>query len=216
MTLEDIFRKHGTDKVDMHHYAPHYERHLGHFQDRRLEMLEIGVGLGQSLAAWKEYFPHALSIVGLDIDPKDLPFAVYRGHQADPVTIGMMLQFHETGFDVIIDDGSHRSEDVIPTLMMLWKYVRPNGVYVIEDIQTSYWPSFGGAAHSLTAMGFLKSLVDGLNWEERDQPHYSSTRFDREILGISFYHNIAFIQKGNNQEGSNLMNRNCCPWEKPV
>lgn len=90
--------------------------------------------------------------------------------------------------------------------MMLWKHLAPNGVYVIEDLQTSYWPSFGGGP--LTTMDFLKGLVDGLNWEERERPGYSSTRFDRELLGISFYHNIAFLQKGNNQEGSNLLVNN--------
>jgi hypothetical protein len=212
MSLEDIFRKHGTDKVDIHHYAPHYERHIGDFQFREFEMLEIGVGLGQSLTAWKEYFPLA-KIMALDIDPKDYPpFKVYQGHQADPRIIAEITKFHGP-FDVIIDDGSHRSEDTIATLVMLWQFLTPNGVYVIEDTQTSSWPSFAGAAHSLTTMSFLKGLVDGLNWEEKDQPFYSPTRFDRELLGISFYHNIAFLQKGDNQEGSNLMNHNICPWK---
>jgi hypothetical protein len=213
MSLEDIFRKHGTDKVDMHHYAPHYERHLWHLQNDHIDLLEIGVGLGQSLTAWQEYFPHA-NICALDIEPKELPFTVYQGHQAEVLTLAEMIKFHEEGFDVIIDDGSHRGEDVIPTFMMLWKYLKSNGVYVIEDTQTSYWPSFAGSVQPgpLTAMGFLKELIDGLNWEERDQPWYSPTRFDREILGISFYHNIVFIQKGNNQEGSNLMFHNTCPW----
>ena len=150
-------------------------------------------------------------MVALDIDPKpDLPFTVYQGHQADPRIIAEITKFHGP-FEVIIDDGSHRSEDVIPTLLMLWQFLSPNGIYVIEDTQTSHWPSFG-AGHALTTLDYLKSLVDGLNWEEFDRPWYSPTRFDRELLGISFYHNIAFLQKGNNQEGSNLMDRNRCPW----
>ena len=130
MTLEEIFRKHGTDKVDMHHYAQHYERHLSRFLPRNFQMLEIGVGLGQSLAAWSEYFP-LVNIVALDIDPKpDLPFTIYQGHQADPRIIAEITKFHPT-FDIIIDDGSHRSEDVIPTLLMLWQFLAPNGIYVI-------------------------------------------------------------------------------------
>ena len=215
MTLEKIFRKHGTDKVDMHHYAQHYERHLGHLRVESFEMLEIGVGLGQSLAAWQEYFPR-VRLCALDIDPKpDLPFKVYQGHQADPRIIAEITKFNGP-FEVIIDDGSHRSEDVIPTLLMLWQFLAPNGIYVIEDTQTSHWPSFAGAGHSLTTLDYLKSLVDGLNWEEYDRPWYSPTRFDRELLGVSFYHNIAFLQKGNNMEGSNLMDRNRCPWKDPT
>lgn len=215
MTLEEIFRKHGTDKVDMHHYAQHYERHFAEFRARNnetIDMLEIGVGLGQSLTAWQEYFPCA-QIVALDIDPKpDMPFRIYQGHQADPRIIAEITKFHGP-FEIIIDDGSHRSEDVIPTLLMLWQFLAPNGIYVIEDTQTSHWLSFG-AGHALTVLDYLKSLIDGLNWEEFDRPWYSPTRFDRELLGISFYHNIAFLQKGNNMEGSNLMSRNRCPWTK--
>lgn len=219
MSLEDIFRKHGTDKVDMHHYAQHYERHLGHLLSytHYFDLLEIGVGHGQSLAAWKEYLPFA-NIFGLDYEKKDLPFVVYHGHQEDVVTIAKIVDKHPSGFKVIIDDGSHSSEDVIKTLLMLWPSVTPNGIYVIEDLQTAYWPSFAGSPwpNQLTSMSFLKGLVDGLNWEEKEQPFYNPTLFDRTLLGISFYHNIAFLQKGNNMEGSNLMYQNCCPWSKPI
>ena len=214
MSLEDIFRKHGTDKVDMHHYAQHYERHFGRMKP--MNLLEIGVGHGQSLAAWTEYFP-GTSIYGMDVEDKShIPFTIYRGHQADPRAIGKMLDNHPNGFEIIIDDGSHSSEDTIATLLMLWPSVTPNGVYVIEDLQTSYWPSFAGSPwpNLRTSMQFLKSLVDGLNWEEIEQPFYNPTLFDRTLLGISFYHNIAFLQKGNNLEGSNLMSRNICPWLK--
>lgn len=218
MSLEDIFRKHGTDKVDMHHYAQHYERHLGHLQGHTFDLLEIGVGHGQSLGAWLEYFPFAM-VRGLDYEDKThLPYAVYRGDQGDPRVIAELMNCHPAGFEVIIDDGSHSSEDVIKTLLMLWPSVTPNGIYVIEDLQTAYWPSFAGSPwpNQLTSMSFLKGLVDGLNWEEKEQPFYNPTLFDRTLLGISFYHNIAFLQKGNNMEGSNLMHRNCCPWSKPT
>jgi hypothetical protein len=105
---------------------------------------------------------------------------------------------------------------VIKTLLMLWPHVTPNGVYVIEDLQTAYWPGFAGSPwpNPTTSMSFLKGLVDGLNWEEKEQPYYNPTLFDRTLLGISFYHNIAFLQKGDNREGSNLMDRNRCPWPK--
>lgn len=214
--LEDIFRACGTDKVDMHHYAQHYERHLGHLRISEMHLLEIGVGHGQSLAAWDIYFQSA-KVFGLDVEPKDLR-NVYLGNQGDPRVIAELMKNHPAGFEVIIDDGSHSSEDVIKTLLMLWPLVTPNGVYVIEDLQTAYWPSFAGSPwpNQMTSMSFLKGLVDGLNWEEKEQPFYNPTLFDRTLLGISFYHNIAFLQKGNNMEGSNLMHRNCCPWSKPI
>ncbi len=135
MTLEEIFRKHGTDKVDMHHYAQHYERHLRHLRSNKFRMLEIGVGLGQSLAAWEDYF-RAAEVIGLDIDPKELPFAIHRGHQADPRVITAIVNVYDR-FEVIIDDGSHRSEDVIPTLLMLWQFLSPTGIYVPKHVEPS-------------------------------------------------------------------------------
>ena len=42
-------------------------------------------------------------------------------------------------FDVILDDGSHVPEHQILTINKLWDLVKPGGVYIIEDIETSYW-----------------------------------------------------------------------------
>ena len=83
-------------------------------------------------------------------------------------------------------------------------------------LHVSSWAALLAGIVALLIPQVLKSLVDGLNWEEFDRPWYSPTRFDRELLGISFYHNIAFLQKGNNQEGSNLMSQNRCPWPRPA
>ena len=86
------------------------------------------------------------------------------------------------------------------------QYVKVGGWYIIEDLQTSYWPNHGGKLHDLnsplTSIGFLKSLVDGLNWQEIHQPTYVPSAFEQEITGIHFYHNLAFLKKGSNNEGS--------------
>ncbi len=54
-------------------------------------------------------------------------------------------------------------------------------------------------------MGYFKNLVHGVNYEERFSRRDSPTYYDRNILGISFYHNIIFIEKGPNTEGG-------APW----
>ena len=76
---------------------------------------------------------------------------------------------------------------------------------MIEDLQTSYWPQFGGSSEEdadFTSIAFLKRLVDNINYEERDVTNYFPTDLDETIVGLSFYKNIAFIQKGDNHEGS--------------
>ena len=43
-----------------------------------------------------------------------------------------------TGYDIVIDDGSHIPRHMLLTFRHLWPYVRPGGVYIIEDIAFSY------------------------------------------------------------------------------
>ena len=40
-------------------------------------------------------------------------------------------------FDIIIDDGSHWDECQQKTLQNLWKFVKPGGFYIIEDVTTT-------------------------------------------------------------------------------
>ena len=61
------------------------------------------------------------------------------------------------------------------------------------------------AAH--TSMNFFKSLIDGLNHEEFAAPIRDPDYFDRHIVGMHFYHNLIFIEKGENNEGSNVIKR---------
>ena len=220
--LAQLATEHGSDKWNGHWYAGPYATHLESLRQEPITLLEIGIGGygdpeagGASLRMWRDYFPNA-QIVGLDYYDKS-PHAgerirVYKGSQADPVAIARMLNDFPGGFDVIIDDGSHQNEHVIASLYMLWQYVKPEGWYIVEDLQTAYWPNHGGRISDLnspqTSMGVLKSLVDALNWEERHQPTYQPSSFDTTLTGLHFYHNLAFLKKGNNREGSTEVKAN--------
>ena len=108
-------------------------------------------------------------------------------------------------FDVIIDDGSHRSEHIRATFAILFPLLTPNGVYVVEDVQTSYWPERGGSEDiddPNTSMALLKSLCDGLNYEEFVDESYEPTYSDLHVVGVHFYHNMVVIEKGTNLEGT--------------
>lgn len=216
--LAELAVRWGTDKWGaMHQYPVHYQRHFGPLADRRLTILEIGVGGysdagngGQSLRMWKQYFPRAV-IHGLDIEDKsrfEQPrIVVLRGDQSDDGALRAIAEEHGP-FDIVIDDGSHRSPHVIGSFTTLFPYVRPEGWYVVEDLHGSYWkPLFGGSDEDLGdpayTVGFLKTLIDGLNHEEFLRPEARWTRpSDTTIKGLHFYHNIAFIEKGANREGS--------------
>ncbi len=207
----------GTDKEGAHSYADAYEHHLGHLRGEPITLLEIGIGGyadpglgGASLRMWKEYFPFA-RIVGLDIEDKSSlaedRITILRGDQADRAFLGRIALEHGP-FDVVIDDGSHRCKHVIASFGALFPHLTENGIYAIEDLQTSYWETYGGSSgpdRTGTSMTMLQSLVDGLNYAEFDIPSYEPTYTDRWVRSATFYHNLAFIQKGPNLEPSHLL-----------
>jgi hypothetical protein len=74
----------------------------------------------------------------------------------DESFLGKVLE--ETGpLDIIIDDGSHINRDVLTSFHYLFPGLRTGGFYVIEDLQTAYWPGYGGSSDDLggacTSMG---------------------------------------------------------------
>jgi len=199
-----------TDKWNYHWYVQHYETHFHSIRNHKLNLLEIGIGGydnptlgGESLRMWKAYFPSA-QIYGLDIEDKsshaERRIKVFQGSQVDEELI-KTISSSAGGFDIVVDDGSHRNEHVIRTFQILFPLLRVPGIYVIEDTQTSYWPSYGGGDRSeRTAMGFLKSLVDGLNYREFSADSYQPSYFDRHIVSVHFYHNLVFVYKGLNND----------------
>jgi demethylmacrocin O-methyltransferase len=47
-------------------------------------------------------------------------------------------------FDIILDDGSHINDDVIQSFKIMFPKIRKGGVYIAEDLQTSYWSNHYG------------------------------------------------------------------------
>lgn len=200
----------GTDKWGSHWYTQHYQRYFRPLKDKPLNVLEIGVGGyessdegGESLRMWKAYFRKS-QIVGIDLYDKthlrEHRIDIRQCDQTDSETL-LRLSSEYGGFDIIIDDGSHWNEHVIKTFQILFPVLRQDGIYVVEDTQTAYWPTCGGGVGSPSnSMSFFKKLVDGLNHVEYPIEGYEPDYYDRNIVEIAFLHNLIFIRKGNNDE----------------
>lgn len=209
-SLDQLATLQGTDKNNAHYYTPHYNFHFRHLRWRPLTLLEIGVGGydwpqlgGDSLRMWRCYFPLA-SINGVDIYDKSfhqnrwLGIRTFQGSQDDPDFLeGVIRRIGRP--HIIIDDGSHEPTQTMRTFELLFPSLRRGGVYVIEDLQTSYWPE--ASSRSIEA---LKQLIDGLNHTE--QPDWQPTRngFETQIRSMHFYHNLCFIHKDTNKDPSNI------------
>jgi hypothetical protein len=216
--LTKLAKIYKTDKWGDHFYTPHYTTHFKKFKYKKIILLEIGVGGnenprlgGGSLRMWKKYFPKG-KIFSIDIYDKSFHeekrISIYKGSQIDkPFLMNLVAKTSKP--DIIIDDGSHFNKHVIETFGVLFPMLKEGGIYVIEDVQSSYWPYFGGDNHDLnnpnTTMNFFKKLTDSLNYKEFIKPDYQPTYFDENIISIHFYHNLIFIYKGRNDENSNVI-----------
>lgn len=170
-SLETLYGNHrGKVSQRWESYLSVYDRTFGPRRQDPLRMLEVGVQNGGSLELWARYFPHADVLVGNDIDPRchELTFDDPRvrlvvGDITD-AEVQREVASHAERFDIIIDDGSHRSADIIAGLVALFPVLEVGGVYVIEDLHCSYYASYGGGLFTQrSAMSFLRRLVDVIN-----------------------------------------------------
>jgi hypothetical protein len=219
--LTALAERYGSDKWNCHWYAQHYDFHFSKYRTRPVSLLELGIGGyadptlgGQSLRMWKAFFPLG-RVVGLDIFEKfahvEDRIVIYQGSQVDRHVLRRIID--DCGpFDIIVDDGSHESAHVIASFEYLFTHgLAANGIYAVEDLQTSYWRRFGGSEdldNRKTSMAYFKRICDRLNWREWHKPGYRPNYFDEHVVSLHFYHNLVFVYKGENTEESNLVQGN--------
>jgi hypothetical protein len=171
--LTGIAEKYDTDKK-IHGYIPFYELYLSRYRFRSGRFLEIGVYQGESLKLWKDALPQYV-VEGVDIQEKpDVAAKVYVGDQADR---GFLARLPE--YDIIIDDGGHRSKEQIISLV---SKIQSTCLYVIEDLHTSYpelYPNYH-APGEITCLDYLLQYP-GL------RPDYISTSEHERLAGKKIY-----------------------------
>jgi hypothetical protein len=199
-----------TDK-GQHGYLPYYRRHLGPLRWQRLLAFEIGVGLyesrtaGGSLPIWRDYLLRS-RIVGIDIYPKDVAWgrrvAFAQADQNDPEQLQAVVDQHGRP-DVVIDDGSHIGRHIVTSFRHLWPLLKPGGVYVVEDLSTTYAPDFEGGhpAPSVSGVGLVQQLVNELQVDDPAfvmYPHHATApvpEYGGGVAAVYAYPGIVFIEK---------------------
>ncbi|HUX82751.1 MAG TPA: class I SAM-dependent methyltransferase [Halothiobacillus sp.] len=184
-TLQDLYAKHQgkvSDKWSL--YLAEYERLFSYFRNSPVRLLEIGVQNGGSLEIWGCYFPRPERLVGCDINTDchklaydDPRISVVVGDANDEETKNNILDC-SPAFDVIIDDGSHRSSDIVKSFVHYFPHLADEGVYVAEDLHCSYWQEFeGGLYDPYSAISFFKCLSDVVSHE-----HWGVNKTREELL----------------------------------
>ena len=182
------------------HYFPAYERHFGSWVSKTVTFIEIGCGKGGSLQMWKRYLgPHA-TIIGIDIEPSCKNFeedqiVIRIGSQQDPVFLQSIVD--EFGApDIVLDDGSHVMSHVCASFRCLYPQLSKNGVYMVEDLHTAYWPDYeGGVGRDGSFIELTKKLIDELN-SDHTLGVIQPTEFSRTTLSMHIYDSIVAFERG--------------------
>jgi hypothetical protein len=172
-TLRSIFTEHigkTSDKWSM--YLDEYNRLFDAHREQPVRLLEIGVQNGGSLEIWSKFFSNAKKIIGCDINPDcaqlqfdDPKIAVVVADANTDEAERHILEL-SPAFDLIIDDGSHHSADIVRSFARYFSHVSDGGLYVAEDLHCSYWQDFdGGIFHPYSSIAFFKRLADVINHE---------------------------------------------------
>lgn len=157
--LTKIGIKYHTDKAFHHKYTTYYDTIFSKFRNSYIRFLEIGISKGPSMRMWNEYFNNK-ELVGIDINKNCMMDEEWvKCYHLDSGTNDFINNFIEEPFDIIIDDGSHRCDDQQKTISNLFCYLKPGGIYIIEDIDWSFTPRIGSHGNISTIKDFTTYKV---------------------------------------------------------
>lgn len=156
------------------HYFEIYERHFAKFQQKQLNLLEIGIYSGGSLEMWRAYFGDRCHIFGVDIEPACRSYessyvTVHIGDQADRKFWGAFRE-SAPAIDIIIDDGGHTPEQQRVTLEEMLPHLKCGGVYLCEDVHgrhngfASYAAKFAEELNGFGALNPIQKSIHSVHY----------------------------------------------------
>lgn len=183
------------------HYFEIYERHFARFRGTDVHVVEFGVSHGGSLQMWKEYFGPNCRLFGVDINPEckkleDERVEIFIGDQEDRRFLRSVAA-RIPRIDVLIDDGGHTMKQQIRTYEEFFARIQPYGVYLCEDLHTSYWRRWGGGLRRRGSfIEYSKHFIDALHaWHSRQPRRFKVTDFTRSVHSLHYYDSILVIEK---------------------
>ena len=217
--LDNLAQSAGTDKSSLwHNYTKLYAKLFASFKNNKIKFLEIGISEGNSVELWERYFPKA-EMHFIDISSAAIKYQPVRAQyhfldQSNSIELKSFIDKVGGDFDVIIDDGGHTMDQQKVSFNVLFPYVKSGGMYIIEDLSTSYWASYGGGpgekgAPELgvdTTTEMLKQMIDDVNYTGGKMSCADFNKVPKEIVdqmtynqahieSIHFYSNICVIFK---------------------
>ena len=120
---------------------------------------------------------------------------VVIGDQADRVFLAD-LRGRIGPVDVVIDDGGHSMGQQLATFGEMWPALKDGGVFIVEDVHTSYWPSCGGGYRKPgTFAEHVKDMIDRVHAFHSHDPGFCPDEWTRSVGGIHVYDSVIVFDK---------------------
>ncbi len=193
-----------TDKVTHHRYDKIYDFFLKSMYEKEGSILEIGIAEGNSLKVWLQLFPNAY-VYGIDkeVEAEYNKFKIFKKDQSkEDDLLEVKEKIKDKNLFFINDDGSHIPEHQLLTFNTFFPLLEEGGIYIIEDIETSYWSKNGlygystryGYKHEKSIIELFKDVADGVNSEFAGEREYKVKHMNL-IGSITFSRNCIIIVK---------------------
>ena len=184
------------------HYFDIYDRYFSKYKNKEIVLVEFGVFHGGSLQMWKDYFGEKVKIYGIDINTnclslKEDQVEILIADQDDKRSLQEIAK-KIPKIDILIDDGGHTMRQQINTFQVFYDKVANDGIYLCEDLHTSYWANhFGGYKNKNSFIEFSKDLIDQMHaWHSKEPRKFKITDLTKSIYGLHYYDSVLVIEKG--------------------
>ncbi len=148
---------------------------------------------------WRKFLGKDAIIFGIDINPEcerfnGLAGQVRIGSQTDRTFLESVVT-EMGGVDIVLDDGSHHMDHIPQSLKYLFPKLNNGGIYMIEDLHSAYWKSFGGGYNSEQNFFHLVSEMvnDMHHWYHRKGLRHPE--ISNECSGIHVHDSIVVLEK---------------------
>jgi hypothetical protein len=195
--LKKFFKNSPRYSIKWSNYFNIYENIFKKFINKKIKVVEIGIGDGGSLFMWKKFFGKKAEIIGIELNPEakrleKYGFKIFNGDQSNPNFWKKF--FKKVGkIDILIDDGGHTNFQQITTLMESLKNINNGGMIVFEDTHTSFMKNSGFRNPSkYSFINFTTSLIEIIH---RRNPMLKKKMnfFSEKIYSLNFYDSITVI-----------------------
>ena len=199
LSFQELCKTFNCDKGTVHEYHKVYENVLSKYKTKEVNLFEIGLDAGNSLPVWENFLPLA-KIYGMDINKKHKSKRgdTFIGDQNNIQDLTNIVK-RIPKCNIIVDDGSHVASHQLKSFNYLFQNLLDwGGVYIIEDIECSYWRPetiiYGYETGYLNIVDYFSKLNHSVN------NNYSNSKNDLFIQSISYYPNCIVIQKKSKDE----------------